>query len=303
MSLYLNHRPNQFKDILGNQEIVSSLEGMISDPETCPHVFLFHGGTGCGKTTLARIVGKELGIKGSDLRELDTADFRGIDVVREIRKQAQYKALEGSRRMWIIDEAHQQTKDAQNALLKILEDTPSHVYFALCTTDPKKLLPTIRSRCSQFEVKPLSDRQMKELILKVCKAEKKKISGKVGRQIIQDSQGHPRAALQILDQVLRVSPKKQLQVAKRSAEQENQSIELCRALIKQEPWAKVKNIVKGLKDEDPESVRRHILGYAQSVVLNGDNDQAGLIMECFINPFYDSGMPGLVLACYTVCKS
>jgi len=214
--------------------------------------------------------------------------------------------LEGSRRMWILDECHQLTKDAQNALLKILEDTPPHVYFALCTTDPKKLISTIRGRCSQFEMRTLSDNDMKRLLIDVCKGEQvkpDKVMKKVILQIIKDSMGHPRNALQILDQALNVPPEKRLQVAKRSAEQQNQSIELCRALIKREPWSRVNKILKGLKDEDPESVRRHVLGYAQAVVLNGDNEKAGAIMEEFIHPVYDSGFAGVVYASYVVTKS
>lgn len=302
MSLYLKYRPTNFKQVHGNEEIVEALAKMVATPAECPHSMLFHGPKGNGKTTLARLVAKELGIKGQDLREMDTADFRGIDSVREIRKQAKYKPLEGNRRMWILDEAHQLTKDAQNALLKILEDTPNHVYFALCTTDPQKLLPTVKDRCSKFEVRPLTNKEMTKLLVKICKAEKEPLQKKVVLQIVKDANGHPRAALQILDQAFRVDPDKRLKVAKQSVAQENESIELCRAMINREPWSKVRNILKGLKDEDPESVRRHVLGYTQSVVLNGDNEQAGAILEEFIHPFYESGMPGLVYACYAVCK-
>lgn len=302
MSLYLKYRPTGFKQIFGNQETVETLQQMTATPDECPHVFLFHGGTGCGKTTLARIVGKELGIKGQDLRELDSAQFTGIDVVREIRKQAQYKALEGNRRMWIMDECHAMSSQAQEGLLKILEDTPSHVYFALCTTEPQKLKPTLRGRCQQFEVKPLSDKEMTRLLIKISKAEGQPAQKKVILQIVQDSQGHPRQALQILDQTFRVDPKRRLKVARQTAAQQNQSIELCRALIGNQPWSKVRGILKGLKNEDPESVRRHVLGYAQSVVLNGDNEQAGAVMEEFLHPMYDTGFAGVCYAAYVVTK-
>lgn len=303
MSLYLKYRPDSFDKVCGNQSTVEALKQMSSKPEDCPHSFLLHGPTGTGKTTMARILAKELGVKGSDLREMDSADFRGIDVIREIRKQAQYKPLEGERRMWILDECHALTKDAQSALLKILEDTPPHVYFVLCTTDPQKLLSTIRGRCSQFQTQRLSDKEMQSLLLRVCKAEKVKAKKSWIKQIIQDSLGHPRNALQILDQVLRVDEKRRLKVAKQSAAQQNQSIELCRALIGNQPWSKVRTILKGLQDEDPESIRRHVLGYAQSVVLNSDNEIAGAILEEFIHPFYDSGFAGVVYASYVVSKS
>lgn len=303
MSLYHKYRPRKFKHIHGNEETVEALKSMVADPESCPHALLFSGPKGNGKTTMARLVGEQLGIKGSDLRELDTADFRGIDSVREIRKQAQYKALEGSKRMWILDEAHQLTKDAQNALLKIFEDTPEHVYFAICTTDPQNLLGTLKDRCTSFRVEPLSEKEMIRLLVKVTKAEKQPVQKKLIMQVARDSLGHPRAALQILDKAFRIEPKKRLKFAEQAAAEQNESIELCRALIGHEPWSKVRNILKGLKEQDPESIRRHVLGYAQSVVLNGDNETAGAILEEFIHPFYNSGFPGLVYACYVISKS
>jgi len=302
MSLYLKYRPLNFSQIIGNEQVVSSIQNMVKDTTYCPHSFLLHGETGCGKTTIGRIIASELGCKGSDLREVDSADFRGIDTVREIRKQSQYMPLESPCRVWIIDECHKMTNDAQNALLKILEDTPSHVYFILCTTDPQKLLPTIRGRCSQFQVKPLTDELMFRLLRFVVKGEEEHLAKVVYEQIIQDSLGHPRNALQILDQVLRVDPEQRLDVAKRSAEQQSQSIELCRALLSQATWKKVSDILKGLKDQEPESIRRHVLGYAQSVLLNGENDQAAAVIEALWEPLYDIGYPGLVYACYSVMK-
>jgi DNA polymerase III gamma/tau subunit len=303
MSLYLKHRPKSFKEILGNEEVIQSVQNMVKEPDDCPHSFLFHGPRGCGKTTVARILGKELGIKGQDLREMDSADFRGIDAVRDIRQQAHYKPLEGSRRMWILDEAHQLTNAAQSALLKMLEDTPEHVYFALCTTDPQKLLGTVKDRCSGFQMQPLDDGDMKKLLIGTCKKEGEKPSKKVLLRILKDSDGHPRQALQTLDQVLRVDPERRMEAAKQSQETENQSIELCRALVQNNPWGKVRRILKGLKKQDEESIRRHVLGYARAVLLNGDNPRAGAVLEEFIEPFYSSGFPGLVFACYCIVKS
>ena len=303
MSLYLKYRPKTLEEIQGNAEVVVSLEGMLSKISTCPHSFLIHGPTGTGKTTIGRIIATRLECKGSDFREVDSADFRGIDTVREIRKQSQYKALEGPCRVWLIDECHKMTNDAQNALLKILEDTPKHIYFVLCTTDPHKLLKTIQGRCSQFAVKPLNERQMFQLLRSVVKAEGQELPKVVYDQISQDSFGHPRNALQILDQVLRVEPEQRLTVAKQSAEEQSESIELCRSLINGDGWKKVSGILNGLKDQDPEGIRRHVMGYAQSVLLRGDNQQAGLVLEEMLEPFFNTGFPGLVYACYSITKN
>ena len=132
MSLYLQYRPIELSQLKGNADIVATLEGMLDNRTSCPHAFLLHGPTGCGKTTIGRIIASSLGCKDSDFTEVDSADFRGIDTIREIRKSSQFMPTHGDVRVWLIDECHKMTNDAQNALLKILEDTPTHIYFVLC---------------------------------------------------------------------------------------------------------------------------------------------------------------------------
>ncbi len=298
--LYLKYRPDSLDEVVGNEDVVGVLKSLLDGKTPMPHSILLHGPTGCGKTTLGRIIATELGAKGSDLKEIDSADFRGIEMVRDIRKQSAYKPLESSCRVWILDECHQMSKDAMSALLKALEDTPKHVYYILCTTDPQKLLPTIRGRCSQLQVNPLTDKEMKLLLRRVVKAENESISKEVYEQIVQDSLGHPRNALQILAQVLAVDEEKRLKAAKKTAETQSKTIELCRALIEGAGWKKVSGILKGLKDEDPEGIRRAVLGYCQAVLLGSgqQNDGVAGIMEEFTEPFFQSGFAGLVLASY-----
>ena len=302
MGLYLKYRPNALTEIEGNREIVITLRGMFKKNEI-PHSMLFHGPTGCGKTTLARIVAKELGCTENNLIEIDTAQFRGIDTVRDLRKNIQYTPLGGGIRVYIIDEVHKMTGDAQNAFLKILEDTPKHIYFILCTTDPQSLLPTIKGRCSQFQVQLLSDDDMKSLLTKIAELENDSIEDEIIEQITQDSQGHPRNALQILEQVLSTPKKRRLTIAQQAAIEQSESIALCRALMKKQGWSEVKKILQGLKGQDAEGIRRVVIGYASSVLLNTDNAVAGLILEAFQEPTYNMGFPGIVLACYTVIKS
>lgn len=302
MNLYLKHRPSTLDEIKGNEETVASLQKLVEDKEKCPHVFLFHGPTGCGKTTLARIVANELGVSDIDYKEVDFADMRGIDTAREIIRQSQYAPMKGSVRVWTLDEAHKMTTDAQNAFLKLFEDTPKHVYFILCTTDPQKIIPTLRGRCVQYKVDLLNERQMKRLLHGIVKAEETSIDTSIYTQIIESAQGHPRNALQILDQVLSVPPEKQLEQAKKYEEEVTESFALCQALIKNSNWTQVKAILAGLQKQDPEGVRRHVLAYASAVLVKSENDKAGIVLEEFIEPFYNSGFPGLVLACYRVVK-
>lgn len=299
MALYHKYRPTTFDEIVGNVEVVTALKADIAK-EDHPHAYLLHGPTGCGKTTLGRIIATELGCSEEDFKEIDSADFRGIDTVREIRKQSRYKPLSGNCRVWLLDEVHQFSKDANHALLKALEDTPSHVYYILATTEPQKLLPTVKGRCSQYQVKQLTDSEMMVLLRKVVKAEGQRITKDIYEQIVLDSQGHPRNALQILDQVLGVPAEMQKEVAKRSAELQSDAIELCRVLFQKASWKKVAGILTKIKDQDPESIRRLVLSYCNSILLKGENMQAGLVMEQFIEPFYNTGFPGLTFACFSV---
>ncbi len=306
MNLYLKYRPTNLSEVKGNATLVATLEGMLEKVETCPHTFLLFGPTGCGKTTIARIIADRLGCVGSDYKEVDVGDLRGVDTIREIVRNSQYKAMEGPRRVWVIDECHEMTNVAQNAFLKTLEDTPPHVYFILCTTDPQKLLPTLKGRCIQLQVKPLTDQQMLGLLQRIVKKEGqlKKVPEEVYEQIIESSQGLPRNALQILEQVLSVPEEDRLEISKLTATQVTQSFDLCRALMRPNTkWKEVATILSGLQDQEAESIRRMVLGYCKSTLLKADVERAGLVMEEFIHPFYDSGFPQLVFACYSVIKS
>lgn len=301
MSLYKKYRPKIFDDIVGNDTTVHALKKAIE--KKASHAFLFTGPSGCGKTTLGRIVAKELGAIGTGYRELDTADFRGIDTIRDLRKKIMYKPLEGGVSVYLLDEAHKLTNDAQNAALKMLEEAPAHVYFILATTDPQKLLGTIKGRCSTYIVEPLQDRKLIRLLKKVTKKEGENLDKEIYEQIVLDSFGQPRNALQILEQVLNVEPDKRLDAAKKQAEKQSKVIELCKALLNKRAWKYTSSILRGLKMEDPEAIRRQVLGYAAAVLSKSENDVAALIIEEFLEPFFNTGFAGVVYASYTVIKN
>lgn len=302
MSLYLKHRPRSLERLKGNTNLIKTLTSIL-EADSTPHAFLLHGPTGCGKTTIARIIARKLGCKGIDLREVNTADMRGIDTVREIIQKSQYCPVESECTIWIIDECHKLTNDAQNALLKILEDTPDHVYFVLCTTEPQKLLTTIKGRCSQFQVKALTESEMLMLLKDIVHKEKEELDQEVYEIIIRDSMGLPRNALQILEQVLNAPVEDRAKVAEQAQFEYAEAISLCRALMNKSPWKTVNSILTGLKEQEAETIRRIVLGYCQAVLLKSDNWQAGAVMEEFIDPFYDTGFPQLVFACYRVIKN
>ena len=297
MSFARKYRPKSFKTFIGNQKTVEAVQGIL-DGRT--HSFMITGPTGCGKTTMGRIIAKELQCLGDDFCEIDSADFNGIDTVRALRKQIQYRPIEkGSKcRVFLLDEIHRLSSPAQDALLKNLEEPPDHIYFILCTTDPQKVISTIRGRCVQLTVAPLSDEQMCRLLRRVSKRERIELPKEVIEQIIEDSAGYPRNALKVLDKISALDPEEMLESAKQEAAVQNQAIELCWALHQKKGWKAVTYILASLKDEPEESLRRLVLQFCHNKLMKEDDGNAYLIGDCFEAPFYNTGRPGLILACY-----
>jgi len=164
MSLYQEFRPQTFEDVAGQSEAVEYLKNLVKKSEAgekIPHAYLFFGGHGIGKTTLARIFAKNLGTNPSDVYELDAASTsRKIEDTRELIESVYTLPILSKYKVYILDEAHQLTKDSSSALLKTLEEPPVHVIFILCTTNAEKLLPTVRSRCQIVELKKPSVEQL-----------------------------------------------------------------------------------------------------------------------------------------------
>lgn len=170
VALYRKHRPTSFADVRDQDHIVKVLEGAIAK-DTIPHAILFSGTRGTGKTTLARIFAKEIGVSDVDLYEIDAASNRGIDDIRELREAVHTLPYESEKKVYIIDEVHMLTKEAFNALLKTLEEPPAHVIFILATTEEEKLLDTILSRCQVFRMHSPSRTVLAKIVTDIAKKE------------------------------------------------------------------------------------------------------------------------------------
>lgn len=204
LALYRKYRPASFDEVRDQDHIVSVLKGAIKK-NTIPHAILFSGTRGTGKTTLARIFAKAIGVSDVDLYEIDAASNRGIDDVRELREAVYTLPYESERKVYIIDEVHMLTKEAFNALLKTLEEPPSHVVFILATTEEEKLLDTILSRCQVFRMHSPSREVLAETVTDIAKKEGFKLSPDAADLIAIAADGSFRDALGVTQKVIMAS--------------------------------------------------------------------------------------------------
>jgi DNA polymerase-3 subunit gamma/tau len=168
--LYRKYRPQTFDEIFGQEQIVKVIKGSIEQGNIA-HAYLFSGPRGTGKTTMARIFARAIGCSNNDIIEIDAASNRGIDDIRALRESVNSLPFDSDKKMYIIDEVHMLTKEAFNALLKTLEEPPSHVIFVLATTELHKVLPTIISRCQSFVFQSPNYATLKEMMKDIIKKE------------------------------------------------------------------------------------------------------------------------------------
>ena len=299
MELYKKYRPKKLKQMIGQSSSVKVLSTYLKK-KNIPHALLFSGPSGCGKTTLARILRKELKCGKYDFTE---KSYRKIEEIRQIRSQMYQAPISGKTRIWLLDEVHQLTSDAQNEFLKMLEDTPRHVYFMLATTIPQKLKNTIRTRCTEIVVRSLAKKSMFKLLEGVCNQENTSIPKDVIEEIEESSDGSARKALVLLDQIIELDDEESMLEAIKVTTAEIQGNNIARALFNtRTSWSDMAKILKETTNEEPETIRRMVLGYATKVILGGGKNakEAYLIIDAFRDHFYDCKHAGLVAAAYEV---
>jgi DNA polymerase III gamma/tau subunit len=264
-----------------------------------PHALLLTGPSGCGKTTTAYILRRALKCSDIDFHEKNVANFRGIDMVREIQRRVSSAPLGGGCRVWLIDECAKLTPDAQDAFLKLLEEPPDHAYFFLCTTDPGKLKRTIITRCTELKFKLLDSDQVSQLLGDVAGKESFELDEDVSDRIVTAADGSARKALVLLNQAMgRETVDEQLQAIAK-ADYKAQAVEVARGLLSRAGWKSMAKTLANVEDE-AETVRRIVLAYCSKVLLGGGKPAARAheIIDMMRDPFYDNGVAGLIDACW-----
>ncbi|MGV0350042.1 DNA polymerase III subunit gamma and tau [Corynebacterium guaraldiae] len=224
MALYRKYRPATFAEVVGQEQVTTPLSAAL-DAGRINHAYLFSGPRGCGKTSSARIMARSLnceqgptstpcgvcdscvslapgGPGNLDVTELDAASHNGVEDMRELRDRAYYAPAESRYRIFIIDEAHMISASGANALLKVVEEPPEHVIFIFATTEPEKIIGTIRSRTHHYPFRLLTPPAMKGLLERTVASENVHVDDTVYPMVIQAGGGSPRDTLSILDQLL-----------------------------------------------------------------------------------------------------
>ena len=221
------YRPRKFEEMVGQEHVVQALSNALTT-QRLHHAYLFTGTRGVGKTTVSRILAKSLNCQGVDgqggitaspcgvcqacvdidsgrfvdYTELDAASNRGVDEVQSLLEQAVYKPVQGSFKVFMIDEVHMLTNTAFNAMLKTLEEPPEYLKFVLATTDPQKVPVTVLSRCLQFNLRPMAPETVLEHLTQVLAAEHVEAEPQALRLISRAARGSMRDALSLTDQAI-----------------------------------------------------------------------------------------------------
>jgi len=223
-SLYRTYRPHSFETVVGQRHIIQTLQNALRTNKMS-HAYLFCGPRGTGKTTVAKLVAKSVNCLNPekapcnecehcrtiqngthpDVIEIDAASNNGVDEIRDLIEKVKYAPIQAKYKVYIVDEVHMLSQGAFNALLKTLEEPPSHVIFILATTEPHKVLPTIISRCQRYDFVRVNRKDIQMRIEEVLKAEKIEYEPEATRLISQLADGGVRDALSILEQCIAYS--------------------------------------------------------------------------------------------------
>ncbi len=269
-TLYREYRPQSFKEVHGQDHVVSVLEAAVKNKKPA-HAYLFVGTRGTGKTSVARILARELGVSDKDLYEMDAASHTGVDNIRELREGVNVMPFDSPYKFYIIDEAHMLSKGAWNAFLKTLEEPPAHAIFVLATTERDKVPDTIQSRCEIYTFKQPTREVLTQVISDVAKKEGYTVEKAAAELVALLAEGSFRDALSILQKVLTVSNDKKIDASEvetvTGAPRGEMVRQILKALSEKDAELALKAIRTAVKDNIDARTLARLLIHRMRVVL------------------------------------
>ncbi|MGH9608039.1 MAG: ATP-binding protein [Bryobacteraceae bacterium] len=271
----------------GQPSTVAALEKQLRS-KSCPHVWLLVGPSGVGKTTIARIIARELSV--DDVQEIDAASNSGVEATRALVQGAQFKSLLSDRKMVILDECHTLSKQAWQPLLKILEEPPPHLYFALCTTEAWKVPETIRTRSQEYILQPASPHVLEELLDSL--EETRALAPAIKGALMSFAEGSLRKLLSGAEKVYRLynpgdmdgSVRTAKEVLRRlDSEEECPAVSLARMIASRRMnWDRAKKCLLEVAD-DPETARITIMNYLSVALLKCETVEKAMALGSAMN--------------------
>lgn len=299
-------RPQTFDEVIGHKAVVKDVPIQIDEKNK--QCFVFTGDAGCGKTTFANVIANYL--ETDNIQEIDAGSTSKAEQVRELVKNAKYKGLgDNPTKVYIINEVQAFSKASWDAMLDIMENPPSHLYFVLTTTEPNKIPKAVKTRCACYHLKPLTKKDLNELVDVYLDETGADIDESFIDVVIDKCGGSPRQCIQFLDQATSAKSRSELNQLLDEADEDKQIIDLARALAftkGKNQWAKVQECLKDLKDTPPESIRIVVTTYVAGCMLNAktqaDAERLHHILDAFDTPCNPTDkLAPILLACGYIC--
>lgn len=269
-TLHTKYRPTTFDDFLGNGPTIDSLIDVL-EQDRC-HSFILVGDSGCGKTTLARIIANELLCDAHNITEINASANTGIDDMRALIESSMYQTIgKSATRVIIVDEVQGLSKQGWNSLLKPVEEPPAWVYWIFCTTEPSKIPKTISTRCATYTLRPPSSAELEQYLTQIAEKEKLKLVDDAIFKIVREHGSSVRSALVMLGMADGAGPKELAQLLQRP----NQDVDVlafCQLMAspRGRSWEKAVTVLAQLKElnHDPETIRIMMVNYISAILLN-----------------------------------